>query len=317
MDDTKKHHGAELPELFKEREDLLLAEYREHEQKEKTGDPKKQIGIPRVLHFHEMLPFWTAFFDRLGFELVLSDVTNPQLIYRSVENVVAETCFPVKVINGHIVDLKEKGVKKIFLPSIINMPREHPDQDENYLCPLSQAMPYLARSAFSFEEEDIEVLQPYFNFQHEEKHLIKQMERFGKSLGKSKTAIKEALAAARKAQATFESKCLERGREIMTRLGDFRQAVVILSRPYNGCDPGLNLGLPKKLHDMGVLAIPMDFLPANGDENMVRLATMYWKSGQRILAAAEQIKINPQLHGIFITCKGCENQCEIRKITFG
>jgi predicted nucleotide-binding protein (sugar kinase/HSP70/actin superfamily) len=185
------------------------------------------------------------------------------------------------------------------------MPRQHPDHDENYLCPLSQAMPYLARSTFSFEEEDIEVLQPYFNFQHEQKHLLKQMERFGESLGASKSAVQEALAAAQKAQDTFERACRERGREIMTQLGNYRQAVVILSRPYNGCDPGLNLGLPKKLHDMGVLAIPMDFLPAGDDEKMSRLATMYWKSGQRILSAAEQIKDHPQLHGIFITNFKC------------
>jgi predicted CoA-substrate-specific enzyme activase len=305
LDDTKKHHGADLPELFREREDLLLAEFHKHEKKEKSGDPKRQIGIPRVLHFHEMLPFWSVFFDRLGFELVLSEVTNPQLIYRSVENVVAETCFPVKVIPGHILDLVSKGVKRIFLPSIINMPRQHPEHDENYLCPLSQAMPYMARSAFSFEARDIEILQPYFHFQHDQKMLLREMERFGKSLGASGEAVKQAFAAARNAQEIFENKCKERGREILTQLDRYRQAVVILSRPYNGCDPGLNLGLPKKLRDMGVLAIPMDFLPLGDDETMDQLASMYWKSGQRILAAGELIKKTPRLHGIFITNFKC------------
>jgi predicted nucleotide-binding protein (sugar kinase/HSP70/actin superfamily) len=49
----------------------------------------------------------------------------------------------------------------------------------------------------------------------------------------------------------------------------------------------------------------MDFLPADSDEIMGELTTMYWKSGQRILAAAEHIKKNPQLHGIFITNFKC------------
>jgi len=37
--------------------------------------------------------------------------------------------------------------------------------------------------------------------------------------------------------------------------------MVIVSRPYNACDPGVHLGLPQKLRDLGVIAIPMDCLP--------------------------------------------------------
>jgi predicted nucleotide-binding protein (sugar kinase/HSP70/actin superfamily) len=81
--------------------------------------------------------------------------------------------------------------------------------------------------------------------------------------------------------------------------------VVILSRPYNGCDPGLNLGLPRKLRDMGVLAIPQDFLDLRQSPALPELSGMYWKSGQRILAAAELIKKYPHLHAIFITNFKC------------
>jgi len=305
VNDDKKHRGAHLPELFKEREDLLLADFNSHSAGEKTKDQSRQIGIPRVLHFYELLPFWTAFFHRLGFEVVLSEVTNPQLIYRSVENVVAETCFPVKVVHGHILDLLDKGVRRIFLPSIINMPRSHPDHQENYLCPLSQAIPYIAKSAISIEEGHIELLDPYFHFQRDRRQLFREIYRFGQGLGKSKETVTEAFAAAQEAQATFERKCFERGQEILSSLDDASRAVVIISRSYNGCDPGLNLGLPKKLRDMGVLAIPMDFLPLETSEILPELASMYWKSGQRIIAAGDLIKKNPQLHGIFITNFKC------------
>ena len=40
--------------------------------------------------------------------------------------------------------------------------------------------------------------------------------------------------------------------------------MVIVSRPYNGFDCGMNLNLPRKLRQLGVLAIPMDFLPLDG-----------------------------------------------------
>ena len=37
--------------------------------------------------------------------------------------------------------------------------------------------------------------------------------------------------------------------------------MVVVSRPYNGFDPGINLNIPKKLRELGILAIPMDFFP--------------------------------------------------------
>ena len=267
--------------------------------------PDRVIGIPRVLHFYELLPFWTAFFDELGFGVVLSETTNPRLIYRSVENVVAETCFPVKVVHGHILDLMDKGVRQIFLPSIINMPRQHPDHGENYYCPLSQGLPYIARSAISIDPEQVRFLEPYFHFQHEPRHLLREMIRFGKELGAKPAEVEKALAAAWTAQQAFERRCRQRGREILPALTGDPRAVVILSRPYNGCDPGLNLGLPRKLRDMGVLAIPQDFLDVEQSPAMPELTGMYWKSGQRILAAAELIKKYDHLHAIFITNFKC------------
>ena len=306
-DDSAEQRGADLPELFKEREAFLLEEFERRGLREKTSQmpPDRVIGIPRVLHFYELLPFWTALFDELGFGVVLSETTNPQLIYRSIENVVAETCFPVKVVHGHILDLMDKGVRRIFLPSIINMPRAHPEQGENYYCPLSQGLPYIARSALSAEALGAEFLEPYFHFQHEPKHLQKEMVRFGKSLGASPGTVKKALAAAWRAQQAFEERCRQRGREILPGLTGDPRAVVILSRPYNGCDPGLNLGLPKKLRDMGVLAIPQDFLSLDDSPTLKQLTDMYWKSGQRILAAAEELKKHPHVYAIFITNFKC------------
>jgi predicted CoA-substrate-specific enzyme activase len=305
--DSAKHRGADLPELFKEREDFLLEELERRGMGDKTTQLSSDriIGIPRVLHFHELLPFWTAFFDELGFGVVLSETTNPRLIYRSVENVVAETCFPVKVVHGHILDLMDKDVRQIFLPSIINMPREHPDHGENYYCPLSQGLPYIARSAISCHPEQVRFLEPYFHFQHEPRHLQREIIRFGKELGAKPSEVKKALTAAWTAQHAFEGRCRRRGQEILESLTGDSRAVVILSRPYNGCDSGLNLGLPKKLRDMGVLAIPQDFLDLERSPSMPELSGMYWKSGQRILAAAELVKRHPHLNAIFISNFKC------------
>lgn len=77
-----------------------------------------QIGIPRALSYYDFYPFWYGFFSGLGIEIVLSDVTTKQTMSRGSSVVVPETCLPVKVYVGHILNLLDKGIDKIFVPSI-------------------------------------------------------------------------------------------------------------------------------------------------------------------------------------------------------
>ena len=81
--------------------------------------------------------------------------------------------------------------------------------------------------------------------------------------------------------------------------------MVIVSRPYNGCDPGVNLGLPQKLRDLGVIAIPMDCLPLDEVDLLDDWQDMYWKYGQKIYSAAHIVRDDPRLHAIYITNFAC------------
>ena len=141
-DVIKRTKGSNIPDLFEEREKMLFAPY---EGEDKLPPNAPEIGIPRILYFHEMFPFWRAFFTELGYRVVLSDVTNKELIRKGVENVVAETCFPIKVSHGHVLNLLEKGVKRIFLPSIVNLKPSHPEIPNTSACPLCAIFP-LCRS---------------------------------------------------------------------------------------------------------------------------------------------------------------------------
>lgn len=77
-----------------------------------------KIGIPRALSYYDFFPFWYGFFSDLGIEIVLSDPTTKQTMSTGSSLVVPETCLPVKVYVGHILNLLDKGVDKIFVPSI-------------------------------------------------------------------------------------------------------------------------------------------------------------------------------------------------------
>ena len=79
---------------------------------------EKVIGIPRAMSFYNNYPFYYGFFNDLGIKIILSDVTTKQTMSEGAGLVVTETCLPIKVYIGHILNLLNKGVDKIFVPSL-------------------------------------------------------------------------------------------------------------------------------------------------------------------------------------------------------
>jgi len=301
VDRTRKRRD-DLPDLFAEREEALMASYVEEKP---PAEDAPAIGIPRLLYLQEIMPFWKTFFSSLGFRLVFSERTNKRLIHKGVEKVVAETCFPIKVAHGHLLDLIDKGVETIFLPSIINMPLSHPSLDRSFACPYVQAFPYAVQSAIDFKSQGVKLLSPVIHFGWERKNLERALVKMCRNLGKDAGDVREAIEKAQIAQASFNASLKRRGKEILQSLKEGDRAMVIISRPYNGCDPGMNLGLPQKLRDLGVVAIPMDLLPLDDVDLLEDWQDMYWKYGQKIYSAAHLVHSNPRLHAIYLTNFAC------------
>ena len=303
VDKTKKKPKSELPDLFREREKLLMGSY------EPTRQPREnapRVGVPRAMLFHDLYPYFHALLSELGCEIVLSDKTNKTIIHEGAERSVAETCFPIKVALGHIYNLvRDKQIDYIFLPSVINMEKKAEGMTDSFVCPYSQSLPYTSRAAVDYDAWGVKVLDPHVYFQYGHAHRKKAFAAMAKELGASSAELDRAVRAAEVAVKRFQEECRKRGRQALAELGDDQYALVIVSRAYNGCDPGANLQLPGKLRDMGVLPIPMDFLPLDD----VRLSedwwNMYWGYGQNILASAEVIAGDRRLYPVYITNFGC------------
>ena len=289
-----------IPDLFQEREKLLIGFYKP----EKVDDRGPTIGIPRALFYHELYPFWNAFLSELGFKVVLSPRTNKKIIHKGVEGTVAESCFPIKVAHGQVITLLERdNVDYIFLPSIIGMEQDDPDFDNQHLCPYVQTIPYLVNAALQIAPEKF--LRPVITFSKGRKRLLNSLTEFGKRFDKQAEEVDKALEVAERTLKAFRSAMLKRGQEILESLGEQQRALAVVSRVYNGCDPGINLGLPQILRDLGVLAIPMDFLPVHDVHVADDWSNMYWKYGQRIMKAGKFIRNHPRLHALYITNFSC------------
>ncbi|RKY28815.1 MAG: CoA activase [Planctomycetota bacterium] len=302
-DEESKHSkGKNIPRLFAEREKMLLNAY----PKDKPDLPNgKTVGIPRCSLFFDLYPFWKAFFTELGYQVVLSDETNRDIIDVGSRTVTSETCLPIKVGHGHVMNLLDKGVDYIFLPMIINMDQKYDGLVHSYACPYIQALPYLVKTAIDIESRGAKLLEPVIHMELGRDEIVAAYRGMGKKLGLPLRDVKRALNVAFERQEKFESDLVERGREVMANIPEGAIAMVIVSRPYNGCDTRLNLNIPEKLRDMGCLAIPLDFLPIDMEAVARDNPHMYWKYGQKILGAGRIIRDDPRLNAIYITNFGC------------
>ncbi len=293
--------AVELPDLIKEREDLLYGPETEVPREGERG----LIGIPRTMFFQELMPFFRTFFEELGFTVVLSPKTNKGVIRQGVECLAAEPCYPVKVAHGHILDLLKAGVQRIFLPSIIDMAHPHPEIRLGVVCPMAQTLAYTVPAAIDFATYGAELLTPVLYFGRGGKELRKGLRALGGRLGVSVFRLEKAIRRAKAAQQRYYDILLARGREVLESVPPGGRLMVLIGRPYNALDPGMNLNLHRKLRQLGVLAIPMDFLPLDEVEDLTEIKPMYWRFGQKILRAAAIIRRDRRLYGIFITNFGC------------
>ncbi|MCK5065036.1 MAG: hypothetical protein KAQ97_07120 [Candidatus Fermentibacteraceae bacterium] len=286
--------------LFINREKLLLDDFTE-----KISGNKPRMGIPRALWFWEFFPFFRTFFEECGFDVVLSGTSTSNLIHSGVESVAAETCFPVKLAHGHVLDLLEKDVDYIFLPSIL---RSFPQGkfSESYNCPYIEGSPHIIDSGLGLStEENVTTLSPVLDFSLPGRDWMNGLLEMAKGLNiERKTAIK-ACTNARKNQSAFADSLLILGRDALAEAEEDQPVFVIISRPYNGSDSAVNVDLPGKLAKMGAIVIPTDCLELPMERVAEMHPNMYWQYGQRIIAAALAIRENKMLNGVYITNFGC------------
>ena len=305
---------------FKYRNEKLLEFAGLSDKQDSRGTKKARIGVPMALINWQLLPLFAQFFQQLGFEVVLSGQTDKRIIRMGVESVNAQPCFPVKVAYGHVAELVNKGVDYIFLPSVVSMTASYPQNEHNQLCPYVQSFVYQVKTAFADKLGKTKILTAAIRMGEGRKLLQRSFIALGKELKIGASAVRKALEKALSAQAGFDRALKEKGKEILGdparekgragtlgKIGPDEKLFVLVSRPYNGCDEGLNLRLSKKLAELGARLMPLDMLALDeaqlGDELLHR--GVYWSYGQKILRAAEIIKKDRRLYGIYLSNFAC------------
>ncbi len=272
-----------------------------------VADDAETVGIPLMMWAWEQLPFWRRLLAEMGYKTVLSDQTNKHIIEAGLHSVVAEPCFPIIIAHGHVTDLMDKGVDRILMPNIISLEAAYEGATKSLLCPWHQTLPFVARSAPALKQAAELFLTPMIRLREGRASVVRQLQGYFATLGIAKGRTKRAAAAAFAAQDSFDAKLLAAGQTALAALDATGQTgIVLVGRPYNIHDNGVNLSVARKLRDnYGVNCIPMDCLPTGGMSVEAINTNMYWELGRRIIASAMIVGRKPNLHIIYITNFKC------------
>lgn len=80
---------------------------------------KIRIGIPRAFLYYRNYILWKTFFEGIGCTLILSPITNKEILEKGKNLSVDESCLPSKIYLGHIDYLSTRS-DYILVPRICN-----------------------------------------------------------------------------------------------------------------------------------------------------------------------------------------------------
>ena len=286
---------AKRETFFDKREHLLFREYK------KDSGTGPAVGIPRALLVYDYAPLIIGFLNALDARVVLSSQTNNEIMEQAIELSYTDSCFPLKLLHGHAAMLKD--VDYILYPCAIRLGRKDGDANQKYSCPLVQASPFIIRNVLGFGER---LLIPIIDFSRGDADVIKNLADVAVKMGFSSKKGQEAALAGIESQRRFEADRAVLGRELLRQLRQSDQlGVVLFARSYMSQDAGANLGIAEKLAQLGVVPIPLDFLPLESVNAKDYSDRPYWFYENKYIAGAAITVSDPQLYGLSLTNFGC------------
>jgi len=299
-------------DLFKVRNKLLAKDYAAPQ-----AAPRRpvRIGLPLTLEFWHSLPFWKALFSTLGFEVVVSDRSSYPLFEAGLPFVPSDTvCFPAKLVHGHVRNLIQKRVDRIFMPTMIAVKvHENHTRDTVNMCAVVQGYPLVIRHNDDPERHHGVVLDsPTFQFRSARLRDAQLRRYLREAFSVDSRLARRAVAAADAAQAAFQAAVEDAGRRVLASLeGTGRFAVILAGRPYHH-DDLVHHGIAGQFTDLGIPVLTIDSLPGLDEVDLsdIRVDRVN-PFHARLFAAAKIAAGHPNLQMAQLVSFGCGHDAVI------
>jgi predicted nucleotide-binding protein (sugar kinase/HSP70/actin superfamily) len=250
-----------------------------------------KIGIPRALTTHTLFPLYYSFLRELGFNVVLSGIDDHGELYIN-----APFCFPTQIAHGAVLDLiRQDKPDYVFFPQIQKMPYEA-SKINSYLCPISQASPFVLQKAFS----DVKFLSPSLNFQQGYLSCDAMIKSIVDEFDMSSRDVEWAYTNAVDVQLTVEFEMRKLGMTILKEaIASDKPAIILVGRSYNAFPNETSQSIGRKLASKGISTIPFDCLgPQNNAETS-------WYFSNLIINAVRLAQQHDNLFILYISNFGC------------
>ena len=270
------------------------------------ADPRV-IGIPRVLNMFENFPFWNTLFTECGLRPVLSDESTTKLFRGGIFSIMSDNiCFPAKLTNGHIMNLIDKKVGRIFYPLVIKETKEHEHDSNCFNCPVVSGYPDVIRSAVDPERRyGIHFDTPVVSFV-DESAIYDSCHNYLTTLGIKRATIKRAVRKAIGKKMEVKRHLMETERALLDKdIAEGRMIFVMTGRPYH-IDPLINQRVAQIVTDLGVDIISDDVFRDDHGECLEMNYISQWTYPNRVIHAAHGVAALPaNVQLIQINSFGC------------
>ena len=266
------------------------------------------VGMPRTLNMYEDYPFWFTFFTFLGYRVILSGKSSAKLYYKGMATVPSDSlCYPAKLAHGHVMDLVEKGITKIFYPcEPYQMVDEAHSSDNHFNCPIVASYAENIRSNMDIlKEKDICFLQPFLPMNDKKRMVERLMEELVPFGDFTKQEISAAVEAAYIELEHYRKDICRYGEKILAHAEETGEQVILLAgRPYH-IDPEINHGIPEMIQSYGLPVLSEDavyHMPVKAHKLKV---VNQWSYHARLYHAAQFVAEHPNITLIQFSSFGC------------
>lgn len=261
-----------------------------------------KVGLPRAMHFYSYGLLWYTFLEQLGVQVVLSDLTNQKTLEEGTRKMVDTACLPLKILRGHVENLKEKDVDYIFLPRVVK-----PSED-TFTCPKSAGLPELI---FQTGRDLPTILSPEIDGSISDPGPYYET---GKILGVSRKKTQKAFFYAlhrwqlQQNQSRMRRKLMESSDNHNDKPEGMSasKTIAIIGHPYLTEDSGINFHIKEMLKQKGYRIITSDQMRRLSGQGRIYPKFMFWQSGHdmaSLLLAMDEV--NNAVGVILLTAFGC------------
>jgi predicted nucleotide-binding protein (sugar kinase/HSP70/actin superfamily) len=264
------------------------------------------IGLPMALNTWENYPFWFTLFNGLGWRVVRSFITDPDLIRESAPTVMSDNiCYPAKLAHAHILNLLKCGVDRIFYPRVTYEQPNFTDAANSYNCPIVTGYPDVIDSAVNPAERGTPMDSPLINFK-DRTQLRSSCKNYLSRFAVGRTQFNRVFDQAVQAQKSFKRALLVKGRDVIGAARATHHPLIVLGgRPYH-TDPLINHDIAEMIAAMGLHVVTEDSLPLDGAGIPEPLQVIdQWEYSNRLYRAAHWAGNEPLAEFIQFNSFGC------------